>query len=1090
MRYLILSAILLASAGCAQQPQAPVLAPRWGNLEGHWRFQTDPRDQGQARGWQRADFDDSAWRSLEAPGYWEPQGITDPRPGQPPRPRGNMPYTDYDGVAWYRLRFTVPAGWAGQDLILALGSVDDFDRVWLNGTLVGETPEGIDRAVLLRRRYTLPAQAARFGEANVLAIRVFDGGGPGGIMGPTLSLLPRDIEEAGVMLPQDDRSLAERFMDPPASCRILKIVHAQPDSPEQQDEHIKELVSLGFGGMATNVSFDGYVESEPKWQAFLSAIRKAKDAGMCLWLYDELGYPSGTAGGIVMRGRPEWEARGLLVADRRVDSPGPVELGLPPGKLVMATALPVTDAGASLDGQIDLSAHISGTALNWTAPGGSWHVMLVTEDRLYEGTHAAVSLHENKPYINLLMAEPTQRFIAVTHQAYADRLGADLSPWFSATFTDEPSLMSRFFRRMPYRPLPWSPGFAGEFKARHQYDILPLVPLLIADGPGARKARYDFWETVAHLVSENYFGLIQTWCREHGIASGGHLLLEEPLCDHVAFYGDLLKCTRKLDAPSIDCLTSIPPEVPWRVARMAASAAELNGNELTMCETSDHSQRWRPQGDTRPVREVSEEEIRGTCNRLILSGINTITSYYSFAGMDTAAMRRLNDCVGRACTMLRGGHQVADIAVLYPVESVWPVFRPATSGPTDAAAAKIAEETFNAACEALFRNQRDFTFIDSGTLAAAESTDGALHWRDLAWRVIVLPSVDTLPIEAWRGLSRFVKSGGAVIALASLPANSESEFPCAEVQALSRELFGKGVGARVHVSASGGVAIYLPRGSEGLLPMVLASVLEPDVTPSEPGAPLRMAHRRIDGHEVFFIINDSAAPWSGSVTICAEGPGELWDPATGEMTHLAGPRAQLDLAAYSGAFLRFAKPRQPKRLAMQSGALPGLEIADLPASQPTVGCGEFVRSEFALDDNAAPKSWRAVGRLTKSDVDTHLFVSFRYAEPADLSDAEALVIDSTVPAGQQTSASLLVILTDADGEQYLGSTTRPLSEPGAQTSYVPFTAFHLAGFGPKKDGELDRAHVSAISIGWGGYFGEEGESVEFQVAAPRIARVK
>ena len=78
------------------------------------------------------------------------------------------------------------------------------------------------------------------------------------------------------MLPQDDRSLAERFMDPPASCRILKIVHAQPDSPEQQDEHIKELVSLGFGGMATNVSFDGYVESEPKWQAFLSAIRKAK----------------------------------------------------------------------------------------------------------------------------------------------------------------------------------------------------------------------------------------------------------------------------------------------------------------------------------------------------------------------------------------------------------------------------------------------------------------------------------------------------------------------------------------------------------------------------------------------------------------------------------------------------------------------------------------------------------------------------------------------------------------------------------------------------------------------------------------------
>jgi hypothetical protein len=52
------------------------------------------------------------------------------------------------------------------------------------------------------------------------------------------------------------------------------------------------------------------------------------------------------------------------------------------------------------------------------------------------------NLSDKIPYVNLLMPEPTRRFLAVTHQAYADRLGSDLGKDFMATFTDEPSLMT------------------------------------------------------------------------------------------------------------------------------------------------------------------------------------------------------------------------------------------------------------------------------------------------------------------------------------------------------------------------------------------------------------------------------------------------------------------------------------------------------------------------------------------------------------------------------------------------------------------------------------------------------------------------
>src|SRR5262249_46854632 len=150
---------------------------------------------------------------------------------------------------------------------------------------------------------------------------------------------------------------------------------------------------------------------------------------------------------------------------------------------------------------------------------------------------------------------------------------------------------------------------------RRGYRLEPIVPDLVLDmGPTCRKHRYDYWHTIAELVSENYFGQIQNWCHGHKILSGGHLLAEESLVGHVPLYGDFLRCARRLDAPSIDCLTSLPAEVPWSIARLMASAAELEEKTVVMCETSDHIQRYRPPGDKRPVRDVSEAEIRGTCN--------------------------------------------------------------------------------------------------------------------------------------------------------------------------------------------------------------------------------------------------------------------------------------------------------------------------------------------------------------------------------------------------------------------------------------------------------------------------------------------
>ncbi|NUQ00135.1 MAG: hypothetical protein HUU35_09810, partial [Armatimonadetes bacterium] len=634
VRLLLLIPLLLSTAGAA------TLAEDYGNLEGVWRFQTDPAEVGERDGWAAPAFDDSGWRTLVVPGYWEPQGVTAARPGQPPRPTTpTLRWTDYDGVAWYRLRFTVPVDWAGRPLLLRLGSVDDQDRTFLNGQLIGETGAGVKNPVSIPRRYAVPPEAVRFGAENVLALRVTDGGGPGGLMGPEVSLLPR--LEGTPMVPSDDRPLVERFANPPGRARILKIVHNLPDQPEAQAELLDSLIRQGFGGMVTNVSFTDYLRSDAKWEAFLQTVTQAKARGMALWLYDEKGYPSGTAGGLTLAEHPEWEARGLLCAEAE-STGGPVDLDLPPGRLVLAAAYPLRDGQLDLAGALPLGDSVRDGKLTWQAPPGVWRVLAVTEDRLYEGTHAAISLSEHQPYINLLQPQPTARFVELTHAAYAARMGDNLGQYFLATFTDEPSLMSVFFRPMPYRPLPASPELTQRFAARHGRPLAEALPGLLGPTAGAAKVRYDFWQSVAELVADSYFGQIERWCAAHGLPSGGHLLAEESLVGHVPLYGDFYRCIRELGAPSIDCLTSLPAQVPWRIAKLIGSVADLTGRPITMCETSDHSQRYRAPGDERPAQQVSEAEIRGTCNRLILGGINTITSYYSFSGLSSEQLRKIN----------------------------------------------------------------------------------------------------------------------------------------------------------------------------------------------------------------------------------------------------------------------------------------------------------------------------------------------------------------------------------------------------------------------------------------------------------------
>ncbi|HEU4386737.1 MAG TPA: sialate O-acetylesterase, partial [Blastocatellia bacterium] len=132
-------------------------------------FLHDPGNKGFDLGYARGDYADQDWKTMRLPQAWESAGLP------------------IDGSVWFRKVVDVPADWAGKDLALSLGSIDDFDTTYFNGTKVGAIGEETPNFWMAPRKYTIPGSLVRPGR-NVIAVRVFDHFGDGGFTGAAASM--------------------------------------------------------------------------------------------------------------------------------------------------------------------------------------------------------------------------------------------------------------------------------------------------------------------------------------------------------------------------------------------------------------------------------------------------------------------------------------------------------------------------------------------------------------------------------------------------------------------------------------------------------------------------------------------------------------------------------------------------------------------------------------------------------------------------------------------------------------------------------------------------------------------------------------
>ena len=492
---------------------------------------------------------------------------------------------------------------------------------------------------------------------------------------------------------------------------------------------ISWMKSQGIGGffMHARGGLRTPYMSEEWMQCADACVEAAKEQGMQAWMYDENGWPSGFAGGKLLKDEENRDAH-------------------------------ITYKLGQYDSAAWLSYSLAGEALQ--------RVTEATDDPCLN-----LYLNISPSTADILNGEVVDKFLAQTHEKYAERYGNHLADCFAGFFTDEP----QYYR--------WGVAYSRvmreQFRKRYGQELFDSLGLLFVEKEGYRTFRYRYWLTMQQLMLENFGKKIYSWCEEHGVQFTGHYVEEQDLTGQMTCCAGVMPFYKYMHMPGIDWLNR------WVGNKLAlkqiSSVAQQYGKKQVLSESYGCCG-W----DVTPkeLKRIGDYQYVGginrTCQHLIpyaehgqrkrdypshFSPINPwIDGYF----------KEFNDYFTRLGCLLANSDEIVNIAMLHPMRSAYFDYKDLDVQPGNGV--EKLEIAFYKQLDMFAADQIPYHLLDETLLEEDGFVRGAKIGCGLCeYDYLVIPACYTMGKHTEKLIRQYVENGGKLVLLGDKPAYLEGE---------------------------------------------------------------------------------------------------------------------------------------------------------------------------------------------------------------------------------------------------------------------------------------------------------------------------
>lgn len=488
---------------------------------------------------------------------------------------------------------------------------------------------------------------------------------------------------------------------------------------EEVRVQIRQFKEQGYGGFFMHARAGMTLEylGESWFHACRVAIEEAKEQGLKAWLYDENGWPSGFAGGLVPALGEDYTAKHLYFIYRK---PMPSD-----GKVLAA----------------------------YRRLGDDTYQRVADTDNDYADMYCCMG--QLMGYADLLNGKAMNAFIHFTHERYYKEFGEYFGNVIPGVFTDEPQLVGKF---------PYTFSYPEQFRQAYGYDFFDKAWMLCMDNLDYADFKYQAAKLIAELLRQNFTNKIQTWCKAHHIIFTGHFSNEDGLCEQTNANYNLMLQYAHMERPGIDFLGR---RLTSPVLVKQISDASYLADKKVITSESFGCSGW----------DVTFNDLLWISDWQAAFGINSIVTHLSAYSMKGRRKRdypaffsyqepwwdifkTVSEHITKVNTFMSEGKRDIKMLVIYPITSMWCMLAGKNRYSDES---RAISNQFRLLIENLLDLQKDFLTLTEEEFAKFQCDGNTLSRGDICCQTVIVPDSLSLNQETFEQLKTFSRHGGKVV---------------------------------------------------------------------------------------------------------------------------------------------------------------------------------------------------------------------------------------------------------------------------------------------------------------------------------------